>query len=183
MALLGALSQAWLSAQASLPLTLADRRFMALWRRVGVTGRVGFEDYASGSGRYEYQALQRLSDKLRELRGVASRMMRAVVIACFVFMTGCQALLPVYRECSGDLLEGRLVADRLGGLSVHQGARFYVTVQWPGGFRVEDRDQRTLLDEHGTVVATEGQPIYVRGQGRLTGEGPFIACQVSRDPL
>ena len=70
MAPLGALSQAWTSAEASLPLGWQLSRlyrFDELW--VGLAEGPAFEDYASGSGIYAQQALRRLSDRLRERRG------------------------------------------------------------------------------------------------------------------
>ncbi|HKO33771.1 MAG TPA: hypothetical protein VJY85_08510 [Candidatus Limnocylindria bacterium] len=73
MAPLGALSQAWTSAAASLPLGWEISglwRFGELW--VTLAQRPEFDDYASGTGPYEYVALQRLADRLRERRGVAS---------------------------------------------------------------------------------------------------------------
>jgi hypothetical protein len=70
MAPLGALSQSWVTAEASLPL---GWRLSGLWRFddlwVSLAEGPTFEDYASGSGQYDYQALQRLSDRLRERRG------------------------------------------------------------------------------------------------------------------
>ena len=69
MAPLGALSQAWVSAEASLPLG---------WEIAGMW-RFGDEwialsegpdrDYLDASGRYPDQALRRLADALRERRG------------------------------------------------------------------------------------------------------------------
>jgi len=70
VASLGALSQAWTSAEAALPLgwRLSGRyRFEDLW--VGLAEGPAFEDYASDSGQYAEQALRRLSDRLRERRG------------------------------------------------------------------------------------------------------------------
>ena len=67
---LGALSQAWTSAEASLPLgwqLSGLDRFDELL--VGLAEGPAFEDYASGSGLYAKQALRRLSDRLRERRG------------------------------------------------------------------------------------------------------------------
>ena len=67
MAALGALSQAWTSAEASLPLGWrlgGLYRFEELW--VGLAEGPAFEDYASGSGLYAEQALRQLSDRLRE---------------------------------------------------------------------------------------------------------------------
>ena len=70
MAPLGALSQAWVSASASLPL---DWQIVGLWRFgevwVSLAEGPALDDYASGVGRWEYLALQRLSDRLRERRG------------------------------------------------------------------------------------------------------------------
>ena len=70
MAPLGALLQAWTSAEASLPLgwrLSGLYRFEDLW--IGLADGPAFEDYASGSGQYAEQALRRLSDPLRERRG------------------------------------------------------------------------------------------------------------------
>jgi hypothetical protein len=67
---LGARSQAWTSAEASLPLgrrTNGLYRFDDLW--IGLAEAPAFEDYASGSGQYAEQALRQLSDRLRERRG------------------------------------------------------------------------------------------------------------------
>lgn len=66
MAPLGALSQAWGSAQASLPLGWEISglwRFAEAW--VSLAEGPGFDDYARGSGRYEYQALRWLARRLR----------------------------------------------------------------------------------------------------------------------
>ena len=72
MAPLGALTQAWTSAEAALPLDWKVTglfRFDDLW--VGLAEGPEFDDYASGSGLYAEQALRRLSDRLRERRGPA----------------------------------------------------------------------------------------------------------------
>ena len=70
---LGALSQAWTSAEASLP---PGWRVSGLWRFDDLWVALGegpaFEDYLSGTGQYAEQALRRLADRLRERRGVAS---------------------------------------------------------------------------------------------------------------
>ena len=71
---LGALSQAWTSAEASLPLgwqLSGLYRFDDLWIALG-EGQ-GFDDYLSGSGQYAEQALRRLSDRLLERRGSTTR--------------------------------------------------------------------------------------------------------------
>jgi hypothetical protein len=73
MAALGALSQAWTSAEAALPLgwrLSGLYRFEDTW--IELAGGPAFEDYASGSGLYAEQTLRRLSDRLREQRGPAS---------------------------------------------------------------------------------------------------------------
>jgi hypothetical protein len=70
MARLGALSQAWVSAEAALPLdwqVTGLYRFGDLW--VGLAEGPAFDDYTSGSGLFAEQALRRLSDRLRERRG------------------------------------------------------------------------------------------------------------------
>ena len=73
MAPLGALSQAWTSAEASLPL---GWRLSGLYRFNELSVALGegqaFDDYASSSGLYAEQALRRLADRLREKRGRAS---------------------------------------------------------------------------------------------------------------
>ena len=70
MAPLGALSQAWVSAQASLP---SGWRLAGIWRFdevwISLAEGPGFDDYASGSGHFAEQALRRLGDRLRERRG------------------------------------------------------------------------------------------------------------------
>ncbi len=73
MAALGVLTQAWTAAEAALPLgwqVSGVYRFGELW--IGLAEGPAFDDYASGSGQYAEQALRRLSDRLRERRGVAS---------------------------------------------------------------------------------------------------------------
>lgn len=73
MTALGALSQSWVSAEASLPLGWQISglwRFEDLW--VSLAERPAFEDYASGTGQYADQALRRLADQLRERRGAAT---------------------------------------------------------------------------------------------------------------
>jgi hypothetical protein len=56
MAPLGALSQAWISAEASLPL---DWEIHGLWRfddlSVALSEGPAFDDYLSGSGQYAHQ--------------------------------------------------------------------------------------------------------------------------------
>jgi hypothetical protein len=69
----GALSQAWVSAEASLPLgwqITGLSRFDGLW--VALSEGPAFDDYLSGSGQHVDQALRRLSDRLRERRGLAT---------------------------------------------------------------------------------------------------------------
>ena len=73
MAPLGALSQAWVSAEASKPLdwTISGiYRFGEEW--IALAEGPEFDDYLSGSEQHAAQALHRLSDRLRERRGVAS---------------------------------------------------------------------------------------------------------------
>jgi hypothetical protein len=70
MAPLGALSQAWVSAEASLPLGWQISglwRFDDLWVALS-EGPAFDEDYLSGSGQYADQALRRMSERLRERR-------------------------------------------------------------------------------------------------------------------
>ena len=72
MAPLGALSQAWVSAEASLPLGWQIRglwRFDAVW--IALSEVPAFDDYLSGSGGYADQALRQLGNRLRERRGPA----------------------------------------------------------------------------------------------------------------
>jgi hypothetical protein len=73
MAPLGVLTQAWTAAEAALPLgwhIAGVWRFDETWIALGEGP--AFDDYASGSGRFVEQALHRLSDRLRERRGVQS---------------------------------------------------------------------------------------------------------------
>ena len=73
MVALGALSKAWTSAEAALPLGWQISglyRVDDLW--VGLAEGPAFEDYASGSGQYAEQALRRLGDRLRQRRGSAT---------------------------------------------------------------------------------------------------------------
>jgi hypothetical protein len=73
MTALGALSQAWATAEAVRPL---DWRLSGLYRFedpwVRLAEGPAFEDYASGSGLYAQHSLGRLSDRLRERRGPVS---------------------------------------------------------------------------------------------------------------
>ena len=67
MAPLGAFTQAWTAAEASLPLGWPISglwRFDELWIALGEGP--AFDDYASGSAQYAEQALRRLADRLRE---------------------------------------------------------------------------------------------------------------------
>jgi hypothetical protein len=73
MARLGALTRAWTAAEAALPLGwhIAEVwRFDGMW--IALSQGPGFDDYLSGSGRFVEQALHRLSERLRERRGVQS---------------------------------------------------------------------------------------------------------------
>ena len=70
---LGALSQSWVSAEASLPLGWQISglwRFEGLW--VSLAEGPAFEDYASGTGQYADEASRRLADRLRERPGTAT---------------------------------------------------------------------------------------------------------------
>ena len=72
MAPLGALSQSWVSAEASLPLGWQISGlwgFEGLW--VALSEGPGWDDYLSGCGQHADQALRRLADRLRERRGSA----------------------------------------------------------------------------------------------------------------
>jgi hypothetical protein len=73
MASLGALSQAWVSAEASVPL---GWQISGLWRFddrcVALSEGAAWEDYLSGCGQYADHALRRLADRLRERRGPAA---------------------------------------------------------------------------------------------------------------
>jgi hypothetical protein len=73
MAPLGALSQSWVSAEASLRLGWHISglwRFDDLW--IALAEGSAFDDYLSGSGQFADQALRQLADRLRERRGLAS---------------------------------------------------------------------------------------------------------------
>ena len=67
---LGALSQAWVSAEAALPLgwqLSGLMKFGGEW--VAFSEGPTVDDHLEASGRYAEQALRRLSDRLRERRG------------------------------------------------------------------------------------------------------------------
>lgn len=70
---LGALSMAWVTAEASMPL---GWRISGLWRFddawIALSVGPAFDDYLSGSGQNAEQALRRLADHLRERRGPAT---------------------------------------------------------------------------------------------------------------
>lgn len=70
MASLGALTEGWTAAEAALPLAshVGVRRLDDTW--IALDEGPEFDDPASGSGRFAEQALNRLSDRLGERRGV-----------------------------------------------------------------------------------------------------------------
>jgi hypothetical protein len=73
MAALGALSRAWTSGEAVLPFgwrLSGVYRFEDAW--IGLAEGPAFEDYASGSRRYAEHEPRRLSDRLRERRGLTT---------------------------------------------------------------------------------------------------------------
>lgn len=73
MTALGALSQAWTSAEASLTLgwqLSGPYRFDNFW--IALSEGPAFDDYASGSGQYAEEAVRRLSERLGGRRGTAS---------------------------------------------------------------------------------------------------------------
>ena len=70
MTTLGALSQSWIAAEASLPLgwrLTGLMQFGGEW--VAFSEGPGDNDHLEASGIYAYEALKRLSDRLRERRG------------------------------------------------------------------------------------------------------------------
>ena len=70
---LGALSQSWIAAEASLPLgwrLTGLMQFGGEW--VAFSEGPGEADHLEASGIYAYEALKRLSDRLRERRGPVS---------------------------------------------------------------------------------------------------------------
>jgi hypothetical protein len=70
---LAALSQAWVSTEAALPLGWQISglyRFEETW--IALSEGPSFDDYLSGSGRYAEQALRRLGNRLRERRRSAT---------------------------------------------------------------------------------------------------------------
>ena len=69
---LGALSQAWTSAEAALPhgwQLSGVYHFNELW--IALAEGAEFDDYLSGSGQYAEQALRNLASRLAERRGKA----------------------------------------------------------------------------------------------------------------
>jgi len=88
---------------------------------------------------------------------------------------------PSAQECPAALLEGTLARGPDGNAVVlwKFGEQ---PVQWPEGFVVEQDPELRLLDDHGNVVASDGEAIYVGG-GFTAGDELFIACgYVSSDP-
>ena len=77
MAPLGALSQAWVAAEAALPHgwlimgVTRDPRWPDKWTAVAM-GPLQPTDFATGKGDQPHKALDRLADALRVLRGSAS---------------------------------------------------------------------------------------------------------------
>lgn len=66
---LGALTMAWISAEAALPLEWRLSglfRFGDLW--VALSEGPAFDDYTAGTGQYAEQALRRMTDELRKRR-------------------------------------------------------------------------------------------------------------------
>ncbi len=122
--------------------------------------------------------------------------MRAVSAAwlALVTVTGCslqviappptpsvQAPTPSVQACPTALLEGTLVQGDDGSALVlwEFGEQ---PVQWPEGYVVEREPEFRLLDNHGDVVTSEGEPIYVGG-GFTPGDKLFVACgHVSSNP-
>lgn len=102
-------------------------------------------------------------------------------------VTGC-SLPPVFapttptaQECPAALLEGTLTRGP-DGMAVVAGEFGEQAVRWPDGYRVEMGPSLRLLDDHGNLVASEGEPIYVGG-GFTAGDELFIACgYVSSEP-
>lgn len=67
------LSQAWVSAEAALPLGWRLTGFMQFGSEwVAFSEGPASDDHLEASGRFAYQALQRLSDRLRERRGIGA---------------------------------------------------------------------------------------------------------------
>lgn len=69
---LGALTQAWTAAEAALPLGWSITGLWPFGDEWIALSEGPDRDYLDASGQYAEQALRRLSDRLRERRGVAS---------------------------------------------------------------------------------------------------------------
>jgi hypothetical protein len=95
-----------------------------------------------------------------------------------VVATAC-ALLP--QGCPTALAQGRLAPDGEGG-ALLQDEFGETRVRWPAGYVVEQEPELQLRDPFGTLVASEGDTVYVGG-GMAPDEEVFVACgYVSRDP-
>jgi hypothetical protein len=112
MAPLGALSQAWVSAQSVAAARLTDQglwRFGDVW--VALSEGPSFDDDLSGSGQFDYQALQRLADAPLSSLRVGARNSPAPILSAAT------------RGYGGKRKDrGRGTDCGLGGLSVRAGA-------------------------------------------------------------
>ena len=108
------------------------------------------------------------------------RILVGVWVAGFA-IAGCSTISPpTAQECPAALLSGRLVQD--GEALVVMTEFGEQPVRWPEGYAVEQAPSLRLRDPSGTVVASEGDTIYVGG-GATAGDELFIACgYVSTDP-
>jgi hypothetical protein len=89
------------------------------------------------------------------------------------------SLLPA--GCPEALAQGRLAPDGEGG-ALLQGEFGETRVRWPAGYVVVQEPELKLRDPFGSLVASEGDTVYVGG-GMTPDDEVFVACgYVSRDP-
>jgi len=103
-----------------------------------------------------------------------------VVALLAVGSTACSLLPPM--SCPGALLEGRLAPHGSDGalLITEFGPQ---SVRWPDGYGVETSPELVLRDQFGSVVARDGDPIYVGGGEDPSGERDWAACgRVGTEP-
>ena len=83
---------------------------------------------------------------------------------------------PTAEECPTALMWGALAPDPEGGALVVNPDVGAHPVRWPIGYVVEEEPALRLLDEVGTVIASEGEMVYLGG-GMDAADEVFIACR------
>ena len=112
------------------------------------------------------------------MRALIGRVRGGLVALCLVTLgsSGCGG-------CPQALLSGTLARadDDTAVVRIDDGTT--QVVEWPFGYRVDTEPAFSLVDLTGTVVASEGDPIYVGGGSADETDEVFVACgYVSREP-